>query len=80
MYKNKEIANSSNTEFLGLTLENTFSWNNLIDTIVRKLSAACFAVRAVKPFLSQESLEDGILVLLSLHNELWISILGQFLS
>jgi hypothetical protein len=25
-YKNKEIANTFNTKFLGLTLDNTFSW------------------------------------------------------
>jgi hypothetical protein len=56
VYKNKEISNTSKTKFLGLTLDNTFSWKNHIDTIVPKLSSACFAVRAVKPFLSQESL------------------------
>jgi hypothetical protein len=56
MYKNKEMANTLNTKFLGLTLDNTFSWKNCIDTIVLKLSSAHFAVRAVKPFLSQESL------------------------
>jgi hypothetical protein len=27
-YKNKEIANTSNTKFLGLTMDNTFSWKN----------------------------------------------------
>jgi hypothetical protein len=56
MYKNKEIANTCNTTFLGLALDSTISWKNHIDTIVLKLSSACFAVRAVKPFLSQESL------------------------
>jgi hypothetical protein len=79
MCKNKDIANTCNTKFLGLTSDSTLSWKNHVDTIVPKLSSACFAVRAVKPFLSQES-EDGILLLLSLHNELQISILGQFLS
>jgi hypothetical protein len=54
MYKNKEMANTFNTEFLGLT-DNTFSWKNHIDTIILKLSSACFTVRAVKPFVSQES-------------------------
>jgi hypothetical protein len=53
MYKNKEIANTSTTKFLRLTLNNTFSWKNHIDAIVPKLSPACFTVRAVKPFLSQ---------------------------
>jgi hypothetical protein len=57
MYKNKEMANICNTKFLGLTLDNTFSWKNHLDTIVTKLSSACFAVRAVKRFLSQKSLK-----------------------
>jgi hypothetical protein len=52
MYKDKEITNTSNTKFLTLTLNNTFYWKNHIDTIVPKLSSACFTVRAVKPFLS----------------------------
>jgi hypothetical protein len=67
MYKNKEIANTCNTKFLRLTFDNTFSWKNNIDTIVPKLSSDCFTVRAVKLFSSKESL-------LSLQNELWISI------
>jgi hypothetical protein len=49
-YKNKEIANTSNTKYLGLTLDNPFSWENHIDTIVPKLSSACFTVRAVSHF------------------------------
>jgi hypothetical protein len=57
MYKNKEIANTCNTKFLGLTLDNTFSWKNHVDTIVPKLSSACFAVRTIKPFVSHESLK-----------------------
>jgi hypothetical protein len=57
MCKNKEIANTCNTKFLGLTLDSTFSWENHVDTIVPKLSSACFAVRAVKPFLALESLK-----------------------
>jgi hypothetical protein len=55
-YKNKEIANTCNVKFLGLTLDSIFSWKNHIDTILPKLSSACFTVRAVKPFLSLESL------------------------
>jgi hypothetical protein len=53
----KEIADTCNTEFLGLTLDNTFSWKSHVDAGVPRLISACFAVRAVKPFLSQESLK-----------------------
>jgi hypothetical protein len=52
---NKKIANICTTKFLGLTLDNTFFWKNHIDTIIPKLSSACFAVTAVQPSLSQES-------------------------
>jgi hypothetical protein len=38
MYKNKEMASTSNTKFLGLTLDNTFFWKNHINAIVHKLS------------------------------------------
>jgi hypothetical protein len=44
--------NVYNTKFLGLTLDNTLSWRNHIDTIIPKLSSASFAMRVVKPFLS----------------------------
>ncbi|PNF37508.1 hypothetical protein B7P43_G14331 [Cryptotermes secundus] len=58
MYESREIANTSNVKFLGLTLDSTFSWKNHIDAIIPKLSSACFAVRAIKPFLSLESLKS----------------------
>jgi len=58
MYGNNKIANVYNTKFLGLTLDNTLSWRTHIDTvIIPKLSSACFALRVVKPFLSQDSLK-----------------------
>jgi hypothetical protein len=52
MYGNNKIAKVYNTKFLGLTLDNTLSWRTHIDTIIPKLSSACFALRVVKPFLS----------------------------
>jgi hypothetical protein len=57
MYGNKKIANVYNTKLLGLTLNNTLSWRIHIDTIIPKLSSASFALRVVKPFLSQDSLK-----------------------
>jgi hypothetical protein len=54
MHGNKKIANTCNIKFLGLTLDNTLSWKTHIDTVISKLSSAGFAMRAVKPFLSQD--------------------------
>jgi hypothetical protein len=56
MHGNNKIANICNIKFLGLTLNNTLSWKTHIDTIIPKLSSASFAIRADKPFLSQDSL------------------------
>jgi len=57
MHENKKIPNVYNTKFLGLMLDNTLSWKTHIDTILPKLSSASFALRVVKPFLSQDSLK-----------------------
>jgi hypothetical protein len=51
---NRKIANVCNTKSLWLTLDNTLSWKTHIDTIIPKLSSASFAMRAVKPSLSQD--------------------------
>jgi hypothetical protein len=57
MHGNKKIVNTHNTKFLGLILDNTFSWLVHIDSIVPKLSSACYATRITKPLLSQEILK-----------------------
>jgi hypothetical protein len=75
MCKNKEIKNTRNIKFLGLTLDNTLSWKNHIEEIVPKLSSAYFMVRAIKPYLSQESLEMAYFFIFALHNILWTIIL-----
>jgi hypothetical protein len=77
-YGNKTIAHTCNTKFLGLTLNNALSWKSHIDTIIPKLSSATFAIRAAKPLFTPQFTEDGILFLLSLHNDLWTKILGEF--
>jgi hypothetical protein len=54
---NKKIANVYNTEFLGLTLDNTLYWRTHTGTIIPKIYSASFTLRLVKPFLSQDSLK-----------------------
>jgi hypothetical protein len=56
-YNNNKIYKISNMKFLGLQIDNILSWKNHVDIIVPKSSAACFAIRAVRPFMSQETLK-----------------------
>jgi hypothetical protein len=45
----KKIANICNTIFLGIPLDNTLIWKAHIDSVIPKLSSACFLIRAVRP-------------------------------
>jgi len=52
-FDNNFITNSSYTKFLN----NTLSWNNHIDLIMKKLSKACYIIRNVKTYMSVSSLQ-----------------------
>jgi hypothetical protein len=52
---NNFITNSSYTKFLGVTMDNTLSWNNHIDLLVKKLSTACYIIRNAKTYMSASS-------------------------
>jgi len=51
------ISNINETEFLGININNTLSWNSHIERILPKLCSACFAMRSVKPLLSMKMLK-----------------------
>jgi hypothetical protein len=53
---NKLITNTYSTNFLGLIIDCTLSWKNHVDKLMSKLSSACYAIRAVKSLMTQESL------------------------
>jgi hypothetical protein len=41
---------------LGVNIVNTLSWKTHIDSLLPKLSSACYTIRAVKPYVNQETL------------------------
>jgi len=55
-FNNKLITNSTHTKFLGMTMNNTLSWNNHSDSIVKKLSRACYIIRNAETCMSVSSL------------------------
>jgi hypothetical protein len=52
-FNNNFITNSSYTKFLKVTIDNTLSWNNHIDILVKKLGTACYVLRNAKTYLPQ---------------------------
>jgi hypothetical protein len=56
-YANKSISKAYDTRFIGIYVDRTLSWNTHTENIRQKLSAACYAVRSVKPLTSLESLK-----------------------
>jgi len=56
-FNNNLIANSSCTKFLGVTMDNTLSWNNHIDLLTKKISTACYIIRNAKTYMSAPSLK-----------------------
>jgi hypothetical protein len=56
-YENNYISKVNDLNFLGLNINNPLSWKTHIDKIVPKLSSACFAMRAVKPFMCPQMLK-----------------------
>jgi hypothetical protein len=55
-YKNKYLVNSTNTRFLGTSMDSSLSWKNHIDRLMVKLNKARYAIRSLRPFVSYESL------------------------
>jgi len=56
-FNNNFITNSFYTKFLGVTVNNTLSWNNHIDFLVKNLSKACYIIRNAKTYISAQSLK-----------------------
>jgi hypothetical protein len=56
-YVNKLISKAYDTKLAGIYVDRTLLWKNHVEQITHKLSLACYTVRSVKPFVSQEILK-----------------------
>jgi hypothetical protein len=77
-YKDKYIEEVVNTKFLGMHLDNHLNWNNHIDQIIPKLSAACYAVTQVYHFVNRNTLRSIYLAYFLSIVKYGIIFLGQF--
>jgi hypothetical protein len=57
MIENKYISSVKEIKFLGLIIDNTLSWKGHIDYIIPKLSSACYFIRTIRPYISQNTLK-----------------------
>ena len=53
----KFVTKANHIKFLGLTINDSLTWKTHIDVILPKLSSAWFALRSVKPYVSQQTLK-----------------------
>jgi hypothetical protein len=54
---NKQISSISELKFLRIAIENNLPWKTHVDMTVPKLRAVWHAIRATKPFMSQDILK-----------------------
>ena len=79
-FNNNFITNSSNTKFLGVTMNNTLSWNNHVDLLMKKLSKAGYIIRNAKTIHVCLIIKSDLLCVFSLGYELWNYILGKLVT
>jgi len=53
VYENNQIPEVNDIKFWELHINNTLSWKTHIDNILPNLCSACFAMRSIKPYVSQ---------------------------
>ena len=58
LYSNTTIATAKSIKFLGLTIDTTLNWKHHISELIPSLNKACYAMRAIKPFMSQKVLRS----------------------
>jgi hypothetical protein len=68
---NKVIKETKNTKFLGLDIDNSFSWKHHVDQIMFKLGTACYAIRYVKHIYVPGYTKESLLLIFSFNSIVW---------
>jgi len=55
-YNNMFISNTMNTKFIGLVIVHSLPWKDHITQLIPNLSKACYVLRCIRPFMSQDAL------------------------
>jgi hypothetical protein len=54
---NSVITSINCTKFLGVNIESALSWKDHITELSLRLNKACYAVRAIEPFMSLDTMK-----------------------
>jgi len=65
---NTVITNINSTRFLGLIIDSLFSSKDHIIELTSELNKACYAIRAIKPFMSLDAMKTHCM---GISVELW---------
>ena len=56
-YEDNHILNTNSTSFLGFILDDGLSWKPHINQLCSKLRSACYILRTLTPFLTQQNMK-----------------------
>jgi hypothetical protein len=70
---NSILTNTNSTKFLGITLDSMFTWKEHSAAIMTKLNKACFAISAIKPYMSSKVLRS--VYFSYFHSVMWYGII-----
>jgi hypothetical protein len=77
-YANKTIFNAHDTKFFELYVDCTLSWKLNTEQVLHRLSAACYPLRSIKSFMSQEVMKMAYYIYLHSTLSYGIIFLGKF--
>jgi hypothetical protein len=60
-YGNKLLPYILHTKFLVINIDSTLSWRTHTETLISKLSTACYVRRSIKPYTSHVTLDYSLL-------------------
>jgi hypothetical protein len=74
IYSNTIITNINSTRFLGLIVESSLSWKDHVTELTSELNKTCYAVRAIKPYMSLDVMK--VISYSYVHSVIWYYFLG----
>ena len=79
MYKDKKVTTVDNIKFLGLTLDNSLTWENILKLLYPNRRRH-FCYESIKTHFVFRCVEINILLILPFNSIVWNNILGLYPS